>query len=72
MSTLTIYYGADKPLHAVGHHQCHLLQFAFDNPGWHSYHWKCPATRRAVSALEKRGYIEVKGTQFRLKIGVNK
>lgn len=72
MSTLTIYYGAAKPLHAVGHHQCHLLQFAFDNRGWYSPQRKCPATRRAVAGLERRGYIEVKGTQFQLKIGVNK
>ena len=62
---LTIHYGR-QPLRAVGHHQCRLLQFAFEYRGWHSYK-QDRATTRAVQGLHRRGIVEVVGDQFRLK-----
>ena len=54
MATFKIYYGAAKPMTAVGKHQCNLLAFA-----------EKKTTMRAVQALHAKGYIEVIGDQFR-------
>ena len=59
MSTLTIYTGHRKPLHAVGRNQCRLLEFAHNCQGsWHTYATD-RATLRAVNGLERRGSIVV-------------
>lgn len=67
MATFTIFYGAEKSIRVVGKNQCRLAEFAERNRGWHSYHTKCRSTRRAVVALEEKGYLEVdsKTGQFR-------
>jgi hypothetical protein len=64
MATLTIYHGAAKPIRAVGRNQCRLLAFAEKYPGWHTLATD-RATVRAVTALQKRGCLEVIGDQFR-------
>lgn len=63
---LAIYVGKDKPLVAVGVNQCNLLGFAEKYRGWHSFKNDRP-TKRAIKALENKGYLEVVGEQFRLK-----
>ena len=64
MTTFKVYYGAAKPMVAVGKHQCRLLEFAEKYKGWHTFA-PCPATVRAIKALEAKGYIECNGDQFR-------
>ena len=64
MATFKIYYGAAKPMTAVGKHQCNLLAFAEKYRGWHSFA-DDKTTMRAVQALHAKGYIEVIGDQFR-------
>jgi len=61
---LKIYYGGPQPLVAVGRHQCHLLRFAFENQGWHSFR-QDRVTKRAIDGLLRRGYITVVGDQFK-------
>lgn len=61
---LTIHYGANKPVKAVGKHQCRLLDFTFHYRGWHSYK-QDKTTKQAVAGLQRRGAIEVQGDQFR-------
>lgn len=61
---LTVFDGTGKPKRAVGPHQCRLLQFATEYPGWHSFR-QDRVTRRAVEGLKRRGAIVVKGDQFR-------
>ncbi len=63
---LAIYYGGPKPLVAYGRNQCHLLQFAFNNRGWHTI-GRDRATKQAVRGLTARGYLDVVGDQFRIK-----
>lgn len=62
MSTFTIHHGAAKPMRAVGRIQCHLLHFAEAHRGWHTF---AKDARRTVDALQRKGYIEVAGDQFR-------
>lgn len=57
MTKLTIYYGAVKPMVAVGRNQCRLLAFAERHHGWHSVNERCRASKRAVKALEQKGYL---------------
>lgn len=57
MTTFTIYYGAAKPIKAVGKNQCHLLEFAEKYPGWHSYA-KDRATLKALEGLKRKKCIE--------------
>jgi hypothetical protein len=64
---MSIYYGKAEPLKAVGKNQCHLLDFAFNNPGWHTFK-NDRATVRAVRALESRGVIETSNDQFKIKL----
>jgi len=45
MATFTIYHGAEKPMRAVGEHQCNLLAFAETK------------LRFPVSMTRDRGYI---------------
>lgn len=62
--TLTVYYGNKTPIKAVGANQCRLLDFALVYKGWHTMRGD-RATMRAVSALHRKGCLEVKGDQFR-------
>lgn len=64
MTTCTVYYGFQEPLHAVGKHQCRMLEFAYYHRGWHSMA-KDRSTKRAADALQAKGYIEIVGDQFR-------
>ena len=67
MATFTIYHGAEKPMRAVGEHQCNLLAFAEPRGEWHC-HADDRATKRAVSALVRKGYLEYNEYgQFRFK-----
>lgn len=66
MKTLSLYYGGPAPMIARGEHQCNLLKFAEKNKGWHTFA-NDRITKRAVTALEKKGYLEVVGNQFKLK-----
>ena len=53
-----------------GHHQKHVLEFAFNNPGWHTFH-KDRTTIQAINSLVKLGLVEVNEYgQFRLKENV--
>ncbi len=63
---LTIYTGTKNPMVARGKNQCHLLEFAHNHKGWHTFKQN-RATKRAITALEKKGYIEIDNDQFRLK-----
>ena len=58
MTTLTIWTGRPQPVHAVGKHQCRLLDFAERFRGWHSYA-DDRTTRRAIAGLLRRGAIQV-------------
>lgn len=64
MNTFTIYYGKTEPIKAVGKHQCKLLGFAHTYRGWHTFA-KDRSTVTAVKGLQRRGYLEVIGDQFR-------
>jgi len=57
MATFTIYHGAEKPMKAIGEHQCNLLAFAEKHRGWHN-HANDRATLRALNALVRKGYLE--------------
>jgi hypothetical protein len=56
MATYKIFHGDEKPLTAVGEHQCRLLAFADRYPGWNTYA-KDRATLRAIEGLKRRGSI---------------
>lgn len=58
MATFNVFYGAEKPLRAVGRHQVKALQFAAQHPGWHSFA-KDNTTTRAIFGLAKRGSVVV-------------
>lgn len=60
----SIWYGAPSPIVAVGKHQCRLLQFAERFRGWHTFSGD-RTTVRAVSALARKGCLEISGDQFR-------
>jgi hypothetical protein len=63
--SLTIYHGLTKPIKVTGKHQTKLLDFAYKYKGWHSYA-NDSITRRTVSSLVKKGYIEINEfNQFR-------
>lgn len=64
MASLTIYYGAAKPIRATGAHCVRLLSFAEKFRGWHTFK-QDRATRNAVNSLQRIGCIEVSGDQFR-------
>jgi hypothetical protein len=65
MDSLTIYYGANKPIKAIGKHQVNLLGFAEKYRGWHSYTLD-PNTLNAVNALVRKGCLETNSfNQFR-------
>ena len=67
MATFTIYHGKKNPMRAVGEHQCNLLAFAEKTRAWH-YHANDRATKRAVAALVRKGYLEYNEYgQFRFK-----
>jgi len=68
MSTLTIFYGASKPLKAIGKHQVNLLDFAYKYKGWHSINTKDRNSMRAMKALESKGYLLVIQDQFKLQV----
>lgn len=57
MQTLTIWHGAPVPMVARGVNQCRILSFAERFKGWHYFADDKP-TRRALSALEAKGYLE--------------
>lgn len=61
---MTIFYGALKPIKAVGKNQVKTLDFAYRFKCWHSFS-QDKATKRAVIALAKKGYLEVIDDQFR-------
>jgi hypothetical protein len=65
MGTFKVFYGAAKPLTAVGKHQVAMLEFAAEYPGWHSY-YPNPQTLRALAGLERRGsvFVNRENTQF--------
>ena len=56
MNTLTIFYGAEKPLTAVGKHQTQLLGFLERYKGWHTMGTD-KSTVRAIEGLLRRGSI---------------
>lgn len=64
MPVFKIYYGAAKPIRAVGARQCRLLSFAEKYRGWHSV-GKDRSDVRAMRALSARGCLDVSGDQFR-------
>lgn len=64
MATFTIFYGAAKPIKAVGVNQCRVLEFAEKYKGWHTFK-QDRATVRAVRALAVKGCLEIVGDQFR-------
>lgn len=66
MASLTIYYGAEKPIKAAGVHQVKTLGFAEKYRGWHTFAKDKP-TQRAIYSLEAKGCLEVIGDQFRFK-----
>jgi hypothetical protein len=68
MNTLTIFYGALKPLKAIGKHQSNLLHFAHKYKGWHSIDTKNRDAMRAMKALERKGYLLVIQDQFKLEV----
>ena len=57
MPTLTIYYGAAKPIRVRGAHVCSLVGFAEKYPGWHSL-GKDRKYRRALESAKRAGCIE--------------
>ena len=69
MPSLTIYYGAEKPIKAVGKHQVKTLAFAEKYRGWHTFA-NDRATKRAVLSLQSKGCLEIIGDQFRFKYPV--
>lgn len=66
---LTIYYGGNKPMIAIGKNQCNLLAFAEKYRTWHSFK-NDKATIHAINRLHEKGYIEVIQDQFRIKDGL--
>ena len=66
MATMAIYYGAAKPVKAVGVNQCRILRFAESHKTWH-YMKPDRASKRAYAGLVKRGVIEVEGPCYRFK-----
>ena len=69
MASMKVYCGREKPLRAVGEHQCYLLGFAvrYCWGRWHTFNTKCRATVRAVKGLERRGCLVVQGDMFTMK-----
>lgn len=65
MASLTIFYGASKPIKAVGANQVKLLGFAYKYNGWHTFKTNERATVLAINKLKDKGYLEVIGDQFR-------
>ena len=63
---LEIYYGAVKPIKAIGRNQCRLLSFAEKYRCWHSFK-NDKATKRAIESLKRKDCLEVIGDQFRFK-----
>lgn len=63
MATLTIYCGLPKPIKATGKNQVRLLEFAHKYRTWHTYS-QDKATKKAIKALESKGYLEVIDDQF--------
>ena len=69
MAIFKVYYGAEKPLVAIGRNQVNLLQFAAAHPGWHSYQ-DDKATKQAINGLLRRGSIVLnKYNQFAIAYG---
>lgn len=68
MNTLTIFYGASKPIKAIGKHQSNLLHFAYLYPSWHSINTKDRNAMRAMKALERKGYLKVIDDQFKFEV----
>lgn len=66
MATMAIYYGAAKPVKAVGVNQCRILGFAEAYRTWH-YMKPDRASKRAYAGLVKRGLIEVESPCYRFK-----
>ena len=65
---LAIYHGKEKPILAIGCNQVRLLSFAYNTMAWHYWNPKCRATNRAISALVRKGCMEVNEFgQFRFK-----
>ncbi len=64
MVTFKIYYGAPKSMVACGVNQVNMLRFACEHKGWHTM-GKDRATLRAANGLNRKGYIEIEGDQFR-------
>ena len=62
----TYYYGAEKPIVAIGKNQCRLLSFAEKYRGWHTFK-QDRATVRAINALQAKGCLEIIGDQFRFR-----
>ena len=67
MPTITIFYGAKKPIKVTGRHCCNLFCFVFENQVWHSINYKDRNKRRAVASLHKRGYLEIVADHYRFK-----
>ena len=70
MNSLTIYAGQTRPLKARGKNQCHLLDFAYRFPGWHSYKTDRP-TLQAIAGLERKGLLEVSRETLQFRITTN-
>ena len=66
MTTFTIFYGAEKPIKAVGKNQCRILDFAERFRGWH-YMRDDRGSVAAYRSLEKKGAIEIDGIRYRFK-----
>jgi hypothetical protein len=62
---LTIWYGSQTPMVAIGKNQVQLLGFAEKYKGWHTFK-QDKATRNAINTLKNKGYLEVIDDQFRL------
>lgn len=64
MNSLTIYYGASKPIRVRGVNVCRLVSFAEKFPCWHTIK-QDRATKRAIASAQRAGCVEVSGDQFR-------
>lgn len=66
MTTFTIFYGAEKPIKAVGKNQCRILDFAERYRCWH-YMRDDRGSKVAYKALARKGCIEIEGIRYRFK-----
>ena len=67
MATFIIYYGAEKPIIAVGIHQVKLLQFAEKFQCKHYFDKKDKNRVRAIQGLERKRCLVVDWNNYTFK-----